>query len=77
MAKEQTSESASFEAHFKKLATLSEELQQNKISIDELVPRIQEALSSLKICKDVLKKTKFELNQVSEEFADLERDENA
>jgi len=66
---------ASFEANYRKLLGLSEELQQNKIGIDELVPRIQQALTSLKVCKDVLQKTKAQLNQVTTEFAELESKE--
>ena len=61
-----------FEANFKKLEQLSEELQENRVSIDELVPRMKEALSSIKVCKEVLKETKSQLNEVNEEFAELE-----
>ena len=71
---EKSANKDSFETHFRKLETLSGELQQNKVTIDELVPRIQEALTSLRVCKDVLAKTKAQLNQVTEEFAELEKE---
>lgn len=57
-----------FEENFKKLETLSEELQEDKIAIDDLIPRMKEALSSIKICKSVLAETKSQLEQISEEF---------
>ena len=57
--KEKSDVKKSFEANFKKLEELSQELQDNKVSIDELIPRMKEALSAIKICKDVLKETKI------------------
>ncbi len=66
------SESKEFEKNFKKLEKLSHELQENRISVDQLVPRMKEALSSIKVCKDVLKETKSQLNEISKEFTDLE-----
>lgn len=65
-------ESKEFEKNFKKLEMLSNELQENKISVDQLVPRMKEALSAIKVCKDVLKETKSQLNEISKEFTDLE-----
>lgn len=61
-----------FEEHFKKLETLSSELQENKVSIDQLVPRMKEALASIKVCKDVLKETRSQLKQISAEFEELD-----
>lgn len=60
-----------FEENFKKLELLSNELQQNKISIDELIPRMKEALSAIKVCKQVLKETKSQLTQMSAEFVEV------
>lgn len=65
-------ESQQFEDNFKKLEKLSQELQENKISVDELVPRMKEALSAIKVCKDVLKETKSQLSEISKEFSELE-----
>ena len=65
-------QSNSFEANFKKLERLSQELQENKISIDELVPRMKEALSAIKVCKEVLKETKSQLKEIGAEFAEVE-----
>lgn len=62
-----------FEQNFKKLETLARELQDNKVTIDELVPKMKEALSSFKICKDVLKATRSQLTQLSAEFVELEK----
>ena len=61
----------SFEANFKKLEQLSKELQEDSISIDDLVPRMKEALESIKICKEVLQETKIKLTEVSNEFDEL------
>ena len=61
-----------FEENFKKLETLSQELQENKVSIDELVPRMKDALGAIKVCKDVLKETKSQLTEINKEFADLD-----
>jgi exodeoxyribonuclease VII small subunit len=68
-------ESESFELHFKKLEAFSAALQDNKVSIDELVPRMKEALSSIKICKSVLRKTKSQLQEISAEFLELDSPE--
>lgn len=60
-----------FEDNFRKLELLSQELQENKVSIDQLVPRMKEALQSIKVCKEVLKETKSQLTQINAEFEDL------
>ncbi len=65
-------ETESFETHFKKLEAFSSALQDNKVSIDELVPRMKEALNSIKICKSVLRKTKSQLQEISAEFLELD-----
>lgn len=71
MSREKT-ESGAFEENFRKLESLSEELQQNKVSIDELVPRMKEALQAVKICKEVLKQTDAQLKEINEAFGELE-----
>jgi len=60
--------SANFEENYKQLEKLSSELQENKLSIDELVPRMKQAVVAIKACKEVLKDTKLQLKQISEEF---------
>ena len=62
------SKDKSFESNFKKLEQLSQELQSNKVSIDELVPRMKEALDAINVCKTVLKKTKSQLSELSSQF---------
>lgn len=57
-----------FEENYQKLEVLSRELQENRLSIDELVPRMREALQAIQACKEVLKETKIQLQQISEEF---------
>ena len=52
----------SFEENFNKLEVLSQELQENNVSIDELVPRMKEALDAIKVCKSVLKETNSKLS---------------
>ena len=68
MAKEQ---GAGFEANFRKLETLATELQENKISIDQLIPRMKEALSAIKVCKEVLQETRSQLSEINSEFAEV------
>lgn len=61
----------SFQANFDKLEKLSERLRDNQISIDELVPQMKEALGSIKVCKEVLKKTELQLEEINEEFEEI------
>ena len=65
-------EKSRFEENFRKLELLSQELQENKVSIDQLVPRMKEALSAIKVCKDVLKETKLQLKEINQEFTELD-----
>jgi len=65
-----------FEDNFKKLEALSEELRNNDVTIDELVPRMKEALASIKVCKEVLAKTESQLEEISAEFEELEEEED-
>ncbi len=65
----------SFEANFKKLEGLSEELRDNNVSVDELVPRMKEALQSIKVCKEVLKKTESQLEEINAEFEEIDDEE--
>lgn len=67
-------EKTSFEENFKKLERLSEELQNDRVTVDELVPRIREALSAIKVCKKVLQDTKVQLTEIDAEFKELEKD---
>lgn len=60
-----------FEENYKKLEILSQQLQKNEVSIDELVPRMKEALDSIKVCKDVLKETKSQLEEIDKEFSEI------
>lgn len=61
-----------FEVNYRKLEKLAAELQDNRISIDELVPRMKEAAGAIRVCKEVLQKTKLQLEEVSEEFKQLD-----
>lgn len=62
-----------FEANFRKLEQLAQELQNDRVSVDELVPRIKDALEAIKICKGVLQATKSQLTEIEAEFAELEK----
>ena len=66
---------SNFEDNFKKLEKLSAELSDGKISIDDLVPKMKEAVESIKICKEVLRETRSQLQQISQEFVELEKGE--
>ena len=75
MAKARTnSEELSFEKNFNKLEQLSEELQENRITVDQLVPRVKEALAAFKVCKDVLRETEIQLTEIRREFDEIESD---
>jgi exodeoxyribonuclease VII small subunit len=65
-----------FEENFKKLETLSEQLRSNEVTIDELVPRMKEALASIKVCKEVLSKTESQLEEISAEFEEIEEEDS-
>lgn len=69
-------ESESFEKNFKLLETLSKELNDGSISVDQLVPKMKQATEAIKICKEVLKNTKLELVEVEKEFEELIGDSN-
>lgn len=64
--------SKNFQTNFEKLEKLSTELQQNKVSVDELVPRMKEALDAIQVCKEVLKTTKSKLVEINKEFEEIE-----
>lgn len=68
-------ENESFEEHYRKLEGLSNDLQQQKVTIDELIPRMKEALQSIRVCKGVLAKTKSQLVQIQAEFEELDSKE--
>jgi len=64
-----------FDENFKILESLSKELQSGAISIDELIPKMKQATDSIRVCKDVLKKTKIQLEEIESEFSDLFEEE--
>jgi exodeoxyribonuclease VII small subunit len=65
------SKNETFEANFQKLENLSLELQENKVSLDDLVPRMKDALGAISVCKGVLKETKSQLSKINKEFEEL------
>lgn len=60
----------SFEKNFKLLEQFTQDLHSDKVSIDNLVPRMKDALKSVKICKQVLQETQSQLEEISREFAE-------
>ncbi len=64
-----------FDENFKILESLSKELQSGAVSIDELIPKMKQATDSIRVCKDVLKKTKVQLEEIESEFSDLFEEE--
>lgn len=72
--KERLNGERTFEANFKKLEALSQELQENKVPIDDLIPRMKEALQAIRVCKEVLKETKSQLKELSAEFQEISSD---
>ena len=63
-----------FEKNFKFLEDLTRELNEGKVTVDQLVPKMKQASEAIKICKSVLKDTKVELVQVEREFEELMSD---
>ena len=61
-----------FEENFRKLEDFSKELQNNNVTIDALIPRMKDALTAVRVCKDVLEKTNSQLTELSAEFENLE-----
>ena len=66
---------AGFDENFKILEALSKELQSGSVSIDELIPKMKQATDSIRVCKEVLKKTKIQLEEIEGEFTDLFEEE--
>ncbi len=60
-----------FDENFKVLEVLAKELQGGTVSIDELIPKMKQATESIRVCKDVLKKTKIQLEEIEGEFSGL------
>ncbi len=75
MASQTKKKESRFQENFEKLEQLSEELRSNEVTIDDLVPRMKDALASIKVCKEVLQKTESQLQEISSEFEELEADQ--
>jgi exodeoxyribonuclease VII small subunit len=67
----ENSSDQSFEENYRTLETFSQDLQQDKVSVDQLVPRMKEALGAVKVCKNVLKETQSQLEKISNEFSEI------
>lgn len=67
--------SLSFDENFKLLESLSKELQGGSVSIDQLIPKMKQATDSIRVCKDILKKTKVQLDEIEAEFSDIFKEE--
>ncbi len=61
------------------LEQISDQLNRDEISIDDLVLKTKEALKSAKICLDILNEQRGEFIKLEKEFSDLlkEGDEDA
>ncbi len=64
-----------FEDNFMLLESIARELQSGQVSVDELVPRMKEAAKSMKVCKEILKKTKIQIQEIEKEIASVLEDE--
>lgn len=62
----------SFEENYKLLEDVSRELRENSISVDQLVPKMEQALKAVKVCKSVLKKSKIKLVEIEKEFNQID-----
>lgn len=69
----QRRENQRFEENFRKIELLSNDLQENRVGLDELVPRMKDALAAMKVCREVLQETKTQLQEMGNEFKALQQ----
>jgi exonuclease VII small subunit len=67
----QSPQSAPFETNFKKLDTLSKDLDQDKIPVDELIGRVRDGAEAAKACFAIIKETEDGLANFEAVFAEL------
>ena len=72
MTNQQTAPQAGpFEINFKKLETLSKDLDQDKIPVDELIGRVKDGAEAAKACFAIIKETEDGLANFEAVFAAL------
>ena len=60
-----------YEENFNILENITEQLNHDEISVDDLVVKTKEALRSAKTCLDILNEQKGEFIKLEKEFSDL------
>jgi len=63
--------SKTYEENFAVLERITESLNKDEISIDDLVIKTKEALAAARTCMDILKKQRGEFQKLEKEFAEL------
>jgi exodeoxyribonuclease VII small subunit len=66
-----TDKSKTYEESFAVLERITESLNKDEISIDDLVKKTREALEAARTCMDILKKQRGEFKKLEKEFAQL------
>jgi exodeoxyribonuclease VII small subunit len=64
-------EKANYENNFNILEDITEQLNRDEISVDDLVSKTKEALKSAKLCLDILNEQRGEFTKLEKEFATL------
>lgn len=71
-----TSQSPKYEENFNILERITESLNKDEISIDDLVEKTREALNAARTCMDILNKQKGEFTRLEAEFSQLLQQSN-
>lgn len=66
-----SNKSKKYEENYAILERITESLNKDEISIDELVEKTREALNAARICMEILKNQKGEFKKLEKEFSEL------
>ena len=69
-----SNKSGKYEENYQVLEKITESLNKDEIGIDDLIERTKDALSSARICMEILKKQKGEFKQLEADFSQLLQD---
>ena len=71
MDKKDKKEKNNYEENFNTLENITEQLNRDEISVDDLVIKTKEALNSAKTCLNILNEQRGEFTKLEKEFTDL------
>ncbi len=69
-------EKKNYEQNFNVLENITEQLNRDEITVDDLVVKTKEALTSAKTCLNILNEQRGEFKKLEKEFSELLNDEN-